>query len=363
MVPSHAGSPRRTPLRVAIIGYGLAGSVFHAPLIASTPGMQVSAIVTSNAQRQEQARRRYPEAALLPNADEIWQYPTLYDLVVVAAANRSHVSLGLAALNAGLPVVIDKPVAGSVADAERLLEASKRSGKLLSVFQNRRWDNDFQTVRKLLDGGLLGPITRYESRYDRYRPSPRQHAWRESPDPSDLGGLLYDLGSHLIDQALVLFGKPVSVYAELAQRRSGAQVDDDSFIALQYPDHYAHLWMSVVARIPGQRFRVSGLHGTYEKWGLDPQEDALRQGRLPGSADWGIEPREHWGHLSTDVGGLHFDGQIETLPGAYEQYYTLLRDALLHGTPPPVDSADAVETLRIIEAAQISVREARVVSL
>lgn len=363
MLSSHAGGPRRTPLRVAIIGYGLAGSVFHAPLITSTPGMQVSAIVTSNAQRQEQARRRYPDAALLPNADEIWQYPTLYDLVVVAAANRSHVSLGLSALKAGLPVVIDKPMAGSVADAERLLEASRRSGKLLSVFQNRRWDNDFQTVRKLLDAGSLGPITRFESRYDRYRPAPRQQAWRESPDPSDVGGLLYDLGSHLIDQALVLFGKPVSVYAELAQRRPGAQVDDDSFIALQFPGHYAHLWMSVVARIPGQRFRISGLHGTYEKCGLDPQEDALRQGNLPGNADWGIEPKERWGHLSTDVGGLHFDGQIETLPGAYEQYYALLRDALLHGTPPPVDPADAVETLRVIEAAQISVREARVVSL
>ena len=283
--------------------------------------------------------------------------------MVVAAANRSHVSLGLAALKAGLPVVIDKPMAGSVADAERLVEASRRSGKLLSVFQNRRWDNDFQTVRKLLDAGSLGLITRFESRYDRYRPAPRQQAWRESPDPSDVGGLLYDLGSHLIDQALVLFGKPISVYAELAQRRPGAQVDDDSFIALQFPGHYAHLWMSVVARIPGQRFRISGLHGTYEKRGLDPQEDALRQGKLPGDADWGIEPKERWGHLSTEVGGLHFDGQIETLPGAYEQYYILLRDALLHGTPPPVDPADAVETLRVIEAAQISVREARVVSL
>lgn len=363
MLSSHASGPRRTPLRVAIIGYGLAGSVFHAPLIASTPGMQVSAIVTSNAQRQEQARRRYPKAALLPNADEIWQYPTLYDLVVVAAANRSHVSLGLSALKAGLPVVIDKPMAGTVADAERLLEASRSSGKLLSVFQNRRWDNDFQTVRKLLDAGSLGPITRFESRYDRYRPAPRQQAWRESADPSDVGGLLYDLGSHLIDQALVLFGKPVSVYAELAQRRPGAQVDDDSFIALQFPGHYAHLWMSVVARIPGQRFRISGLHGAYEKWGLDPQEDALRQGKLPGDAGWGIEPKESWGRLSTEVGGLHFDGQIETLPGAYEQYYALLRDALLHSTPPPVDPADAVETLRVIEAAQISVRESRIVSL
>ncbi len=351
------------PLRVAVIGYGLAGSVFHAPLITSTPGMRVAAIVTSNTTRQQQAHQSYPDAAILGDAEEVW-HPSSYDLVVVAASNRSHVPLGLAALQAGLPVVIDKPMAALLADAQSLLEASKRSGKLLSVFQNRRWDNDFQTVRRLLDSDMLGTITRYESHYDRYRPVPKQGAWRESADPADAGGLLYDLGSHLIDQALVLFGKPVSVYAESAQRRPGAQVDDDSFIALQFASGIcAHLWMSVVARIPGPRFRVSGLRGTYEKWGLDPQEDALREGQRPGSANWGIEPKERWGHLTTEVGNLHFDGPIETLPGAYEQYYALLRDALVSGGPLPVDPADAVEALRVLEAAQTSVREARIVNL
>jgi predicted dehydrogenase len=352
------------PLRVAIIGYGLAGAVFHAPLIASTPGMQVAAIVTNNAGRQKQARRDFPDAEVLSTWEQIWHNPSLYDLVVVATANRAHVPLGLAAMDAGLPVVIDKPMAGSVKDAERLIEASKKTGKLLTVFQNRRWDGDFLTLRQLIVGDLLGTITRFESRFDRYRAVPRPDIWRESGAVEDVGGLLFDLGSHLIDQALQLFGQPVSVYAEVEKRRPGAQVDDDSFVALRFASNvHAHLWMSVVARNPGARFRVSGLRGTYEKWGLDPQEPALVAGMRPGDAGWGLEPRERWGHLSADIGGVHVDGAVETLPGAYERYYALLRDALLVGDPPPVDPADAVASLRVIEAARESAREGKVVML
>jgi scyllo-inositol 2-dehydrogenase (NADP+) len=358
--PSQPGNP----LRVAIIGYGLAGSVFHAPLISSTPGMTVAAIVTNNQQRRVQARRDFPTASIFSSTEELWRDPSRYDLVVVATPNRAHVPLGLAALNSGLPVVIDKPLATSVADAQQLIEASKSTGKLLSVFQNRRWDNDFLTLRKVIADDLLGPLTRYESHYDRYRPAPRVGAWREFADPEEGGGLLYDLGSHVIDQALQLFGKPVRVYAEMDLRRRGAQVDDDTFVALQFANGIrAHLWMSVVARIPGPRQRLLGLRGTYEKWGLDPQEDALRAGLRPGSPDWGVEPREHWGRLSTGIGDLHFDGPIETLPGAYEQYYALLRDALTSGGPPPVNPEDALETLRVIEAAQESARTGSVVEL
>lgn len=361
---STSSQAAASPLRVAIIGYGLAGAVFHAPLISSTPGMSVAAIVTSNQQRQAQARRDFPGAAILSSSEEIWRDPARYDLVVVATPNRAHLPLGLAALNAGLPVVIDKPLATSVADAGQLIEASKRRGKLLTVFQNRRWDNDFLTVRKVIDADLLGPLTRFESHYDRYRATPRAGAWREYADPEEGGGLLYDLGSHIIDQALLLFGKPVRVYAEMDRRRPGALVDDDTFVALHFASGIrAHLWMSVVARVPGPRFRVLGLRGTYEKWGLDPQEDALRAGQRPGSPDWGLEPRQHWGHLSTDIDSLHFDGPIETLPGSYEQYYALLRDALTSGGEPPVKPEDVLETLRVIEAARESARTGEVVEL
>jgi predicted dehydrogenase len=326
--------------------------------------MTVAAIVTANPERQQRAAHDYPSAAIVSSAEELWHDPSRYDLVVVAAPNRAHVPLGLAAMNAGLPVVIDKPMAASVADAERLIETSKKTGKLLTVFQNRRWDNDFLTVRQLLAADMLGPIARFESRFDRYRATPRPGSWRELGAPEEVGGLLYDLGSHLIDQAIQLFGKPTHVYAEMALRRPNAQIDDDTFVALQFEnDVNAHLWMSVVARIPGLRFRISGLRGSYEKAGLDPQEDALRTGMRPGDANWGIEPREQWGRLSTEVGGLHIDGAVETLPGAYETYYALLRDALLNDGPPPVGPVEVVQVLRVIEAAQRSAREGRVVTL
>ena len=366
-MPSSTSSERAaSPLRVAIIGYGLAGSVFHAPLIASTDGMTVSAIVTSNAERQQHARADFPNATILASAEHIWQDAANYDLLVIASPNRAHVPLGITAMQAGLPVVIDKPVAPSVADAERLIAASRSTGKLLTVFQNRRWDNDFLTVRQLLasEPNLLGPVVRFESWYQRYRPQPRSGVWRERPDPGEAGGLLFDLGSHLIDQALVLFGQPLRVYAEVEMRRPGAQVDDDTFVALEFPNGTrAHLWMGVLTRIPGPRLRVTGLRGMYEKWGLDPQEDALHAGKRPGGASWGQEPRERWGRLSADVGKLHIDGPVETLPGAYETFYALLRDALLSSGKAPVDPADAVATLRVIEAARESARNHSVVEL
>ena len=355
---SSSGSDSTVPTtRVVIIGYGLAGAVFHAPLIASTPGMSVAGIVTNNPERQAQAQRDFPSATILSSAGQIWREPNLYDLVVIATPNRSHLPLGIAAMNAGLPVVIDKPITASVSNAEQLIATSERTGKLLTVFQNRRWDNDFLTVRRLLDADLdlLGTITRFESRFERYRATPHEGAWRELPGEEEAGGLLFDLGSHLIDQAVQLFGLPTHIYAEVEKRRHGALVDDDTFVALRFASGVnAHLWMSAVTRIAGPRIRISGLRGTYEKWGLDPQEEAMRIGMRPVDDGWGLEPREKWGRLSTDVGGIHIDGPVEMLPGAYEQYYALLREALVTGGPPPVDPRDTVTVLRIIEAAKKS---------
>ncbi len=354
---------KEAPLRVVIFGYGLAGSVFHAPLVAATTGMVVAAIVTSQAERQEQARKRYPGVKLYAHADEVWREAQLYDLAIIATTNKTHVPLALKALEAGLPVVIDKPFAPAVADGERLLLKSKEVGRALTVFQNRRWDSDFLTVRKLLSANLLGTITRFESRFERYRAQPRPGAWRESAEAGAAGGQLFDLGNHLIDQALQLFGRPETVYAEMSLRRPGVQVDDDSFVALHFAQGvHAHLWVSQVARIPGQRMRVSGLRGTYEKWGLDLQEDALRSGATPLDAGWGSEPRENWGNISTEIEGVHIEGKVESIPGAYQQFYALLRDALLTGSPLPVDPADALFSLRVIEAAQQSAQEGRVVS-
>lgn len=358
-----AGSADRM-LRVVVIGYGLAGAVFHAPLIDATPGMTVAGIVTNNPEREEHALRDYPDAAVLSSPDEIWRHPSRYDLVVVAAPNRAHVSLALAAIEAGLPVVVDKPMAASATEAERMIAAAREKGVLLTVFQNRRWDNDFLTVRHIIDAGLLGSIDRFESRFERYRRVPRLQAWREFPAPEEAGGLLYDLGSHLIDQAIQLFGNPTRVYAEVERRRPGALVDDDTFVALHFASgEIAHLWMSSVARIQGPRVRLSGLFGTYEKWGLDPQEPDLVAGMRPGDPQWGHEPRDRWGRLSTEVNGLHFDTPLETLPGSYEQFYTQLRDALIMDGPPPVDPAGVVSALRVIEAAKRSAETETVVTM
>jgi predicted dehydrogenase len=352
----------RAPLRAGIIGYGLAGAVFHAPLISATPGLRVAAIVTSDPKRAAQARRDFPAAVIYASTDELLANPSALDFIVVAAPNRAHVPLGIAALEAGLPVVIDKPLAPSSAEAARLIAAAHRSGKLLTVFQNRRWDNDFLTARQMIAADLLGPLVRVESRFERFRPSPKADAWRERAEPEEAGGLLFDLGAHLIDQAVQLFGAPISIYAEVDVRRPAAAVDDDVFVALRFAGgQVAHLWMSVIPRKFGPRLRVVGLRGVYEKQDLDPQEEALRTGARPGDEGWGREPRERWGRLYTEVGGLVVDAQVETLPGSYEIYYAQVRDALLSGGPPPVDATDALMTLRIIEAARESARTSAVV--
>ncbi len=361
---SEGATSGDTPIRVGVIGYGLAGAVFHAPLIASTPGMMVAAIATGNPERQAHARRDYPDAIIYATAEELLGASPRLDLVVVAAPNRAHARLGLAALEASLPVVIDKPLASSSTDAERLIAAAGRAGKLLTVFQNRRWDNDFLTVLRLIAANALGPVVRLESRFERFRPTPRADAWRERAEPEEAGGLLFDLGAHLIDQAHALFGPPVSVYAEVDTRRSGAAVDDDTFVALRFAGgQAAHLWMSMIPRRSGPRLRVVGLRGVYEKMDLDPQEEALRTGARPGDESWGREPRERWGRLFTEIGGVPTESLVETVPGSYETYYALLRDALLSGGPPPVDPADSLATLRIIEGAQRSAREGTVVRL
>ena len=361
---TNDSSQMHTPLRVAILGYGLAGAVFHAPLVATTPGMTVAGIVTSAPERQARARRDYPNATIFASADDLWPHAEQFDLVVIATPNRAHLPLGLAALDAKLPIVIDKPVTPSAADAERLIAAARQAGKLFTVFQNRRWDNDFLTLRQLLAADVLGPITRFESRFERYRPEVAPDAWREFAAPEEAGGLLFDLGAHLIDQAMVLFGAPLRVYAEVDRRRHGAQVDDDTFVALECAGGVrAHLWMSVTAPRLAPRYRLSGLRGAYEKDGLDPQEAALQAGMRPGDPAWGHEPRERWGRLTTMIGGMRVEGTVETQPGAYEQFYALVRDALVSGGPAPVDPSEALAALRVIEAARESARTGTVVSL
>jgi scyllo-inositol 2-dehydrogenase (NADP+) len=256
------GSGGSADLRAAVIGYGLAGETLHTPLISAVPGIEVAAIVTRDEARRRRAAQRSPDAALFEDAAEIWEDADRFDVAVVAAPNRAHVPLASAALEAGLAVVVDKPLARSAEEARELVESAERRDLMLFSFQNRRWDGDLLTVRKLIEEGELGEIRRMESRFERWRPE-LSAGWREQADPEEAGGLLYDLGSHLVDQALHLFGHARHVYAELDVRRPGAKVDDDSFVALTHESEVrSHLWMSVVAAQRGPRLRfLDETHG------------------------------------------------------------------------------------------------------
>ncbi|MER7490576.1 Gfo/Idh/MocA family oxidoreductase [Streptomyces sp. NPDC126497] len=352
-----------TPLRVGLVGYGLAGSVFHAPLIAATEGLALDTVVTSNPERQRQARAEFPDVRVAATPDELFARAGELDLIVVASPNRTHVPLARTALEAGLPVVVDKPLSGTAAEARGLAALAEERGLLLSVFQNRRWDNDFLTLRKLIEEGELGDVYRFESRFERWRPQ-LKGGWRESGDPAEIGGLLYDLGSHVVDQALVLFGPVTTVHAEADIRREGALTDDDTFLALTHANGVrSHLYVSATTAQLGPRFRVLGSRAGYVKHGLDPQEAALRDGQRPRTG-WGMEPEELWGRIgageSPVTGGGH---PVPTLPGDYPAYYAAVAEALLAGAPNPVTAHEAAAALDVLEAARRSALEGITVTL
>ncbi|MFP8943315.1 Gfo/Idh/MocA family oxidoreductase [Streptomyces fenghuangensis] len=361
MNAASPASPVPHPLRVGLIGYGLAGSVFHAPLIAATDGLVLDTVVTSSPERRRQARAEHgEELRTAASAGELFARAGELDLVVVASPNRTHVELATRALEAGLAVVVDKPLAAGAAEAEALAGLAERRGLLLSVFQNRRWDSDFLTLRGLLAEDALGEVWRFESRFERWRPN-LKGGWRESGDPAELGGLLYDLGSHVVDQALTLFGPAVSVYAESDARRPGAEADDDTFIALHHASGTrSHLWVSSTAAALGPRFRVLGSRAAYVKYGLDPQEDALRAGARPAPGEpWGAEAESAWGTL----GAADDVRPVPSRNGDYPAYYAAVAAALREGGEPPVTAREAAEALRVLEAARTSAAEGRTVRL
>ena len=337
-------------VRVGIAGYGIAGEVFHAPLVDAVEGLEVAGIVTSSPERRERARAAYPGAAVVADLDALWDH---IDVLVVAAPNRAHVPLALAALERELAVVVDKPLAPSAAEAERLVAA----GGALTVFQNRRWDGDFLTVRRLVSEGALGQVVRFESRFERFRPDVQGDRWRELPDAAEGGGLLLDLGPHLVDQARELFGQPLRVYAEVRALRPGAQVDDDVFIALEHGGGVrSQLWASMVAPLAGPRFRVSGRRAGFATDGLDPQEPQLRAGRRPRDPDYG-HGRDG---VVVETGG---ERRVRLERGSYQVFYERVRDWLRGDGPVPVDPADGLAGLRVLEAARRSAAQQTVVEV
>jgi scyllo-inositol 2-dehydrogenase (NADP+) len=331
-------------LKVGLVGYGFAGATFHAPLIEGSGRATVAAIVTS---QPEHARADWPSARMLASLDDLLADPAIA-VVAIATPNDTHFDHAKRALEAGKHVVVDKPVTLTSAQARELAALAASRGLLFAPFHNRRWDGDFLTVRALLDSGVLGRVTYYESHFDRFRPAVRPR-WRE--EASRGGGLLYDLGPHLIDQALALFGAPQTVFATVATRRDNATADDYVHILLGYAERDVVLHASVLAAAQTPRYLIHGTRGSYTKYGLDTQEDQLRAGLRPGDAGWGVNPP---GRLRTSDGTLELDGELSTLNGAYAAYYAAVADTIESGVPFPVTPDQAVDVMTVIELARAS---------
>lgn len=310
----------------------------------------MATIVTGNPKRAERAASEYPDAIVEASADAVWERADQHDFVVIATPNDSHVPLGVRAIEAGLPVVVDKPLAPSSSAARELVERAASAEVLLTVFHNRRWDSDILTLRRLIAAGELGDVYRFESRFERWRPEPAPEAWRESSTRAEGGGLLLDLGTHLVDQALTLFGPVAEVHGEVDHRRGGP-ADDDVFIALRHESGArSHIWASSVAAASGPRLRVLGSRGAFVVDEVDGQEDALKAGRRPGDGAWGTEPEARWGRL---VRGDE-EQRVPSANGDWPEFYRRLGGALRGEGEVPVDPRDAVAVLEVLERAASS---------
>lgn len=341
-------------LEVALIGYGFAGRVFHAPLIAHTDGLNLHTVVS---RRPDSVAADFPLARVVAEAQAAFADPAI-DLIVIAAPNNVHAPLADAALQHGKHVVVDKPFALTLAEAQGVVAQAERSERVLSVFQNRRWDADFLTVRQLIAKGQLGEIAEYHSHFDRFRPKVVDR-WRERDEPG--GGLWFDLGPHLLDQALQLFGMPQAIFADLAQQRGAAKAVDYFNVLLRYPHHRVVLHAGSLVPDSGLRFAVHGTQGSYIKHGLDEQEERLRAGGIPGEPGWGTDARP--GQLTVDDGGTLRVEWVESMRGDYREYYLAMRDAIVHGRPPPVTTGEALEVMRLIEMGVRSSSERREILL
>lgn len=348
------------PIRVGILGYGFATSTFHAPLIAAVPGLQLVAISSSQG---EQVRQQWPHVQALPNAQALMARQDI-DLVVIPTPNDTHYDLACQALAAGKHVVVDKPFTVRSAQARDLIERAKRTDRVLSIFHNRRWDADFLGVQALLASGQLGRLCHFESHFDRFRPEVRPR-WREMPEPG--GGLWYDLGSHLLDQVLQLFGKPDTIALDLAVQRDQAQTDDWFHALLRYGNLRVVLHASTLSAQPVARFTLHGTQGSYCKFGLDAQEDALKAGLRPvrqepkGPIHWGQDLQAGTLRLANEQG--FSDQTLPSPAGDYTQYYAALRDALRRKGPNPVTAEQALSVIELIEAGLQSWQQGRVIHL
>lgn len=341
-------------IRVGVIGYGYASKTFHAQLIAGTAGMTLAAISSSD---ESKVKADWPNVDVVADPKRLFNDPNI-DLIVIPTPNDTHFPLAKAALEAGKHVVVDKPFTVTLSQARELDALARTYGRLLSVFHNRRWDSDFLTLKALLADGALGEVAYFESHFDRFRPQVRDR-WREQGGPGS--GIWYDLAPHLLDQAVNLFGLPVSLTVDLAQLRPGAQSTDYFHAVLTYPQRRVVLHGTMLAAAESARYIVHGTRGSYVKYGLDPQEERLKSGaRLP-QEDWGYDMRD--GVLTRIDGEARKEETWLTLPGNYPAYYAAIRDALTGGGENPVPASQAIRIMELIELGIESAKHRATLSL
>jgi len=345
------------PIRTALASYGKSGMNFHAPLLSANEKFELYKILERT---RNEAVKKYPYVQLARDYDELIRDDRI-ELIVVNTPDSTHYEYTSRALEAGKHVVVEKPFTLKYRQAMDLIELADKKGLALSVFHNRRWDGDFKTVRAILSEQLLGRLVEYESHYDRYRNYIEEETWKE--DDASGRGLLYNLGSHMIDQALVLFGRPEQVLADIRHFRTATKVDDNYEVWLKYPGIKVSICGSYLVREPGPRYILHGTHGSFLKWGVDPQEEALKEGKMPVGESWGKEDEENWGLLHTEINGQAYRGKYETLAGDYPSYYDNIYNVLRNGAKPEVSGEEAALVIKVIEAAYESFRTMKAVKI
>ncbi len=345
------------PVTTALLSYGMSGEVFHAPLLSAHPGFRMKTILQ---RKSESSKQHYPTVNVVRNLDDILGDPQI-DLVIVNTPNETHFDYAEKALEAGKHVVVEKPFTNTVLEAQQLIALAKKKNKMLSVFQSRRWDGAFMTLKKIIASGALGKIVEFEAHYDRFRNYVAPNTWKEEPGPGS--GILYNLGSHMLDQVLVLFGKPEWVTAIIGIQRPGGKVFDYYDLRLEYEGLNVIVKSSYLVREPGPSYVVHGVNGSFVKYGIDPQEEALKLHQVPGTPGWGTEPEKFWGKLNTDIEGLHYEGKIETLPGNYIGFYQSIYETIREGKELSVKPEQAMQVIQLIEAAAESNKERKAVRM
>lgn len=345
------------PIKTALLSFGMSGRVFHGPFLHVHPGFELATVWQRS---RSDVLDHFPYVEIVRTMEEILEDPEI-ELVFVNTPEYTHYKYTKAVLEAGKHAVVEKAFTVTSQEADELIALAQKNNLQLSVYQNRRWDGDFRTVRKVVEGKWLGRLTEFKSSYQRYRNYIQEGTWKEDPHPG--AGIVYNLGAHLIDQTLVLFGMPLKVFADIRTQRTGGRVPDHFEITLFYKEMKATLMAGYLVREQGPRFKIMGTEGSFVKYGIDPQEEMLKEGIHPDQDGWGEESEEEWGLLNTNHSGIHIKGLVESIPGDYMAFYQNMYEAIREFKTLAVPPEDSANGIRIIEAAYQSHEEGKVIAL